>query len=67
MWTWIIVAAVAVAIATLILWRQRTRKGTAGTPDNNMRARAGKARKMDGGKSGGYPGKTGGFTPGNPG
>lgn len=66
MWTWIIVAAVAVAIATLILWRQRTRKGTGGTPDN-MRARAGKARKMDGGKSGGYPGKTGGFTPGNPG
>jgi hypothetical protein len=66
MWTRIILMAIIVVVATLIVRRQRKRNGTGGTP-GDIRARAGKARKLDGGKPGGFSGKPGGNTPGMPG
>ena len=65
-WTWIIVLAIIAVVATLVVRRQHKRTGTGGTP-GDMRARAGKARKLDGGKSGGFSGKPGGNSPGMPG
>ena len=65
MWTWIIILAVIAVVATLIMRRQREWTGT-GTPAD-IRARAGKARKLDGSKPGGFSGKPGGNSPGMPG
>ena len=45
--------AIIVVVATLIVRPQRERNGTGETP-GDIRVRAGKARKLNGGKPGGF-------------